>query len=138
MATSLTGPCRVERASPTAPVPRPPQPTRAMRMVLSSAAWTAGTATPARAEAVATVPVVLRKSRRDAPGFGSLMKSAPWREKGRTVQEGIGVGRSCGRTVPLLHPPRLRWDAGRPIRDRPQARFAVVARGGFLWRYSLV
>src|SRR5207244_7486239 len=73
MATSLIGPCLVERASPAATVPRPPQPTRATRMVLSSAAWTAGTATPARAEAVATWLVVFKKSRRDAPGFGSIM-----------------------------------------------------------------
>src|SRR5207244_11898808 len=73
MATSLIGPCLVERASPAAPVPLPPQPTRATRIVLSSAAWTAGTATPAKAEAVATWPVVFKKSRRDAPSFGSVM-----------------------------------------------------------------
>ena len=41
------------RALPTAPVPRPPQPTSATRMVLSEAACTDGTITPARAEAVA-------------------------------------------------------------------------------------
>src|SRR5207248_1469951 len=75
-----------ERASPAAPVPRPPQPTRATRIVLSSAAWTAGTATPAKAEAVATWPVVFKKSRRDAPSLGSVMMSAPWeRERAQSA-----------------------------------------------------
>src|SRR2546421_4769296 len=73
MATSLIGPCWVERASPAAPVPRPPQPTRATRIVLSSAAWTDGTATPARADAPATWPVVLRKLCRDVDGWGSVI-----------------------------------------------------------------
>ncbi len=77
MATSLIGPCVVDRALPAAPVPRPPQPTRATRIVLSSAAWTDGTATPARADAVATAPVVSRNCRRDAFGFGSVMMWNP-------------------------------------------------------------
>src|SRR6266545_549907 len=46
MATSLTGPLPGSAFS-AAPVPRPPQPTRASWMVLFSAAWTGGRATPA-------------------------------------------------------------------------------------------
>src|SRR4051794_26492404 len=71
MATSLTGPAVVERALTAAPEPRPPQPMRAMRIVLSSAAKTWGMSMPARAEAAAMAEVVLRNSRRlDATGFG--------------------------------------------------------------------
>ena len=38
MATSLTGPPGAERALPTAPLPRPPQPIKANLMVPSPAA----------------------------------------------------------------------------------------------------
>src|SRR5690349_3883895 len=79
------GPCLVLRALAAAPVPRPPQPTSATRMVLSAAACTAGTVTPARAEAVATVPVALRKSRRDAPSFEPVRRSAPWRDRAQSA-----------------------------------------------------
>src|SRR6266516_3190719 len=65
MATSLIGPFLTESASPTAPVPRPPQPTSATWMVLFSAAWTWGMATPARADAAAILPVFLMNSRRE-------------------------------------------------------------------------
>src|SRR5439155_4247143 len=65
MATSSIGPFLTERASPTAPVPRPPQPTNATWMVLFSAAWTWGIATPARADAAAILPVFLMNSRRE-------------------------------------------------------------------------
>src|SRR3954465_12332367 len=99
MATSLIGPWfLVARALSAAPVPRPPQPTSATWIVLSSPAWTAGTATPARAEVAATAPVVFRKSRRDVEGFGSVMEfgSCRWkrgvRAGGRTVWREGGRG----------------------------------------------
>src|SRR5258708_36960847 len=53
------------RASPAAPVPRPPQPTRAIWMVESAAAWTVGMAMPARAETAAIWPTRLPSSRRE-------------------------------------------------------------------------
>src|SRR5207302_849224 len=75
MATRRVGPPRVFRALAAAPVPRPPQPTRAKRMVLSSPACTSGTLTPASADAAATLEVVLIMSRRDRPlVFLLLMK----------------------------------------------------------------
>ena len=46
----------VESALPTAPVPRPPQPTTASLIADSPAAWHRGTATPANAEVAATWP----------------------------------------------------------------------------------
>ena len=46
MATSLTGPDVVESASEAAPVPRPPQPIKAMLMVSLAAACTWGKAIP--------------------------------------------------------------------------------------------
>src|SRR5437764_9505239 len=64
MATSLIGPLVVERALSTAPPPRPPQPTRATRIMSSPAAWTAGTTMPESAVAAAMAVVDLRKSRR--------------------------------------------------------------------------
>src|SRR5436189_5687025 len=82
MATSLIGPFLTESASPTAPVPRPPQPTSATWMVLFSAAWTWGMATPARADAAANLPVLLINSRREVReswcGFiGSIFLTLP-------------------------------------------------------------
>src|SRR5262249_13959490 len=88
-ATSLIGPLLVASALAAAPVPRPPQPISATWIVLSSAACTAGIATPARAEVAATCPVVLRKSRREVDvgeldsaralvvGLGSVISAAP-------------------------------------------------------------
>src|SRR5437879_1132636 len=73
MATSRVGPLVVDRASPMAPVPRPPQPTRASWMVLFSAAWTLGIRTPARADAAAIWPDVFSISRRDRPLFVVLL-----------------------------------------------------------------
>ena len=93
MATSLIGPCLVSSALAAAPVPRPPQPTRATWIVLFSAACTEGIVTPARAEAVATVPVVLRKSRRDSLGIESVMLSAPWGDRARAR---VGLRAGCG------------------------------------------
>ena len=97
MATSLTGPPDAAFSSPsgrkllsitsppadmalaTAPLPRPPQPIRASRMVLSSPAWTCGMATPARAEAAAIRAVFFRNSRRGCALFVvSLMMIVPF------------------------------------------------------------
>src|SRR5438132_11030904 len=67
MATSLIGPPLVERALAAAPVPRPPQPTRATWMVFHSPACTSGRTTPARADAAAILPDCFIISRRDGP-----------------------------------------------------------------------
>src|SRR5665213_3752537 len=77
MATSLTGPPLALTALKTAPVPRPPQPTMAIWMVLLSAACTNGIATPARLEAAATTPAVLITSRRDRPLFSVVFTECP-------------------------------------------------------------
>jgi len=66
-ATTFSGPAVVASALTTAPPPRPPQPISARRMVLSSAANTCGTFTPASAEAAMTAEVVLRNERRPMP-----------------------------------------------------------------------
>src|SRR5947209_760604 len=76
MATSFVGPALVARAFSAAPVPRLPAPTRAMRMVSSEAAWTAGMATPASAETAATLAVVWSTSRRVGLPLGSLTVGA--------------------------------------------------------------
>ena len=55
MATSLMGPL-VRSAFSAAPVPRPPQPTRATRISFSSAACTNGTDRPAKAVAATEPP----------------------------------------------------------------------------------
>src|SRR5882672_921640 len=68
MAVSETGPFFVVSPFPAAPVPRPPQPTRAIWMVPLSAPWTCGRATPARAETAASLPVFLMKVRREVGG----------------------------------------------------------------------
>src|SRR4051794_13799624 len=46
-------------------------------MVLLSAAWTCGSATPARADAAATPPAVLRAARRDRPLLVELLTVSP-------------------------------------------------------------
>src|SRR5580693_2407784 len=90
MATSLMGPQFVDSALPAAPVPRPPQPTRAtwIRSVPAAwtggmamparavvpAPWTGGMATPAKADAAARRPVFCNNSRREETGrFASLI-----------------------------------------------------------------
>src|SRR5512135_170929 len=92
MATTLIGPHLVLSASTAAPVPRPPQPTSATWIVLSSPAWTDGMATPARAEPAATWPVAFRNPRRDVLGFGSVIAFAP-REGGDDGGRVRGLGR---------------------------------------------
>jgi hypothetical protein len=56
---------------PTAPLPRPPQPISARRMVLSSAAWTRGMTTLAKLEAAAAAVPHCKNWRREAPGDDS-------------------------------------------------------------------
>lgn len=65
MATSLQGPLGDSNALTTAPLPRPPQPIKARRIVLSSAAWTCGIATPAKAVPAVNTPHCFKKSRRE-------------------------------------------------------------------------
>src|SRR5262245_36464619 len=64
MATSRVGPCLVDRAFSAAPVPRPPQPTRARLTMLLSPAYSPDRPNPVRVEATARPPVALRASRR--------------------------------------------------------------------------
>ena len=61
MTVSLTGPPVASKALTTAPLPRPPQPISASRIVLSSAACTCGMATPAKAVPAAAVPPHFKK-----------------------------------------------------------------------------
>src|SRR5690242_7238351 len=113
MATSLIGPLLVLRASFAAPVPRPPQPTSATWIVLSSAAWTEGIATPARADTPTPVAVVFKKSRRVADGFGSVMESTP----------------SVGAGIALAGPPGWRvFDLGQAIVGSRHPAHAGAAR----------
>src|SRR4051794_22458847 len=98
IATSLIGPLRVASALAAAPVPRPPQPTRATWIVLSSAAWTEGITTPERAEAAATWPVVFKKSRRDGAGLGSVIGQAP-----RGLEIKRGAAGEYGVSRPIQH-----------------------------------
>src|SRR3984957_20140346 len=69
MATSLMGPLLVDSALTAAPVPRPPQPTRATWIRSVPAAWTEGMATLARADAAARRPVFWNNSRREETGL---------------------------------------------------------------------
>src|SRR5262249_44007972 len=78
MAVSRVGPCRVERALATAPVPRPPQPTSAMFTTPDSPACTCGNTMPASADAAATFPVVFIMSRRERPFFLSGLRKTPY------------------------------------------------------------
>src|ERR1035438_831328 len=64
-------------ASATAPLPRPPQPIGARRMALSSAAWTQGMLTPAKAEAAATALPRARNSQRERLWFLSGSRTGP-------------------------------------------------------------
>ena len=121
------------RALAAAPVPRPPQPTRATWIVLSSAAWTAGTATPARAEAAATWPVVLRKSRRDALGFDSVMMLAPWGDR-RECRVGIRAGRDGRQAASAANTRVGREHAGVGI-EQPAS--GAAHRQAIRWRETL-
>ena len=85
MATSLTGPAGDSKALAAAPLPREPQPIKASRIVLSSAACTWPAASPASAEAAASFPPRWRNSRRDVCCRG--VKSR---------------GRCCFMAIPLL------------------------------------
>src|SRR5437764_992308 len=75
MATSLMGPLwLVESAFVAAPVPRPPQPTKATWTMSVPAAWTEGMTMLASADAAASRPVFWNNSRREEVGWiASLM-----------------------------------------------------------------
>src|SRR5512136_1923121 len=64
MANSFTGPCGESNASLTAPLPRPPQPISASRIVLSSPAWTHVIDAPATADVAVSAPARSRNLRR--------------------------------------------------------------------------
>src|SRR5579883_139626 len=98
MATSLVGPFLEDMASPAAPVPRPPQPTRASWIVLLSPAWTCGSTIPARAEAATTVPDCRIRSRRDGPScVGLLIINSP------LLGKHLGCRTDTGRVQPWGH-----------------------------------
>ena len=81
--------------------PRPPQPTSATRMVLSSAAWTFGTLTPTSAAAAAAPVAARRKSRRFAtagPPDCVLLGFIAFSLKGCSPEDGHSC-RSFGRTI---------------------------------------
>src|SRR5579864_8062619 len=69
MAINLGRTPLARRASPAAPVPRPPHPTSTIWMVEFSAACTDGIATPASAETAAACPTRLPNSRREIGVF---------------------------------------------------------------------
>src|SRR5439155_5464806 len=87
MATSFWLPL-ASKAFAAAPPPRPPQPIRAIWMVSEPAAWTCGMETPARAETAATLPVVLRKSRREVTrGSDSFIIHLPDATEGAAIRK---------------------------------------------------
>src|ERR1700675_136977 len=95
MATRRVGPLGLERALAAAPVPRPPQPTRATWMVVLSPAWTCGITTLAQADATATWPGFLINSRRGRPVSVRLLT--------RCLLIGMGKSRRH-EGVPLVSP----------------------------------
>src|ERR1043166_8858357 len=79
------GPLLVEGALAAAPLPRPPQPTRATWTVLLPAAWTCGIATPARAETAAIRPVFFKNSRREVSGLEASFIGVPFHDVRRAL-----------------------------------------------------
>src|ERR1700722_7772893 len=112
IATSLIGPFFTPNASQAAPVPRPPQPTNATRMVLSWAAKARGLmAAVARAVTAATRPVVCRSSRRDTASWNSLTDNSPFGGKDRMGRAAIGNA-ALGQSSRLAQggtATRIRW-----------------------------
>ena len=106
MATSLTGPFLTDMASAAAPVPRPPQPIKATRIVLSSAAWTCGTTTPANAVAAAILPVFFRNSRRDADCLSGFIRFAPRQENRKEGEAGWSSSHGVLRRQPQSRSPK--------------------------------
>ena len=94
MATSLIGPFLTLRASAAAPVPRPPQPTRATRIVLSSAAWTHGAVAETIVVAAANRPVCLKNSRRVVSSANGWFMDHLYRKSGLFSRQ-VSVGASA-------------------------------------------
>ena len=137
MATSLIGPLLVDSALPAAPVPRPPQPTRATWIVLSSPAWTLrdGDAGQRRGrgrdpagvlEEVATRRPTLRFGHGEAPSAGeSGVRAIPRRSRGQGGHHGSTRKSELWRGVET----GSRQRAGRDVdfsrvRARPPTRWA--------------
>src|SRR4051812_25393105 len=122
MATSWVRPELTLMALPAAPVPRPPQPTRASLTVSLPPAWTCGSATPASAVAAEA----LTTSRRDQPGF-LLFMGTPGRECKRETPPRRGRerwARVLGRPREVRSSYRNRRGGAKPFRpiypaDRP-------------------
>src|SRR6476659_6396666 len=67
------GPLLVERALTAAPLPRPPQPTRATWISSLPLRWTSGSLNPERADAAATPPAACKNCRREGCGLFSVL-----------------------------------------------------------------
>ena len=114
MACSLIGPPLVTKALSTAPVPRPPQPTRASLIVEFSAAWQRGIAMVANADTATVCPASRRNSRRDVPDDARDMSKVLIAD---TSQRRLGWKRSwwgCGERLPH----RLSYQLRRAIPSR--------------------
>src|SRR6266850_1725113 len=85
IATSFIGPLLTDRASTAAPPPRPPQPINATWIVLFSAAWTCGRATPGSVEFDVRLIV-----RRNVP-FGINRFHRAFRHAGRAIDAIVRV-----------------------------------------------
>src|SRR5262249_1648940 len=97
-----------------APVPRPPQPTRAIFTTPDSPACTCGKTTPASADAAAILPVVFIMSRRDTPFVLSVIETAPC---------------VCEKTIAPVDTPADLWVEGNPHLGARE-RFAQGKSGG--------
>ena len=91
IATSLA-PESAVRACPAAPVPRPPQPTRPILIVLLPAAWTRGTVKPVETAVAVAAPTTaavepLMKSRRE-PDAGDIVSAFAGALRLRSVSHG--------------------------------------------------
>ena len=86
MATSRTGPKGDSRALATAPLPRPPQPIRARRIVLSSAAWAVRATLPSTAAPAAAEPT---REPEPSPGLLQTLFATPALKYAATFAAGV-------------------------------------------------